>query len=66
MGYEVRRHVNAGFHVYDPQPVDCYIHYRTQKTGWQIAQVMGLQANAELRSRPHTIRMLDLGRRYNV
>ena len=65
-GYELRSNATAGPHVYDPQIVGCYIYYRTQKAGWQLAQVMGLQEGAAAQQRPHTLRMLDLGKRYNV
>lgn len=65
-GYEPREDVDAGPHAHDPQIVDCYIYYRMQKAGWHLARVMGVQENAELQSRPHTLRMLDLRKRYNI
>ena len=65
-GYEVRSDVGSGPPVYDPQIVGCYVYYCTQKAGWQLAQVVGLHGNEETQIRPHTIRMLDMGRRVNV
>lgn len=55
-GYELRCDAKSG----------CYVYYRTQKAGWQLAQVMGLLENPEVQNLPHTVRTLDLGKKFNV
>ena len=36
------------------------------RTGWQLARVVGVAEDAENKMFPHTIKMLDLGKQYNV
>ena len=50
-GYILRSDTNSGPHVYDPDVVGCYVYFRTQKVGWQLAQVVGLRENAAMQSR---------------
>ena len=70
------RHVPAGYFVccdtrerprlYSPDIVGSYIYFNTTHTGWQLARVVGIAEDAEIMSLPHTIKMLDLGKQYNV
>ena len=65
-GYELRSDVRSGPPIYDPQIVGCYVYYCTQTAGWLLGQVVRIQENAEVQTRPHTLRMLDVGKRFNV
>ena len=71
-----RRHVPTGYIVccvvrarpslYSPDIVGSYIYFKTTHAGWELARVVGLAEDAESKSLPHTIMMLDLGKQYNV
>ena len=52
--------------LYSSDIVGSYIYFKTTQTGWQLARVVGLAEDAESMSLPHTIKMLDLGKQYNV
>ena len=41
------------------------IYFKTTRAGWQLARVM-VAEDAESKELPHTIKLLDLGKRYNV
>ena len=70
------RHVLKGYKLccddrerpecFSPDIVGSYIYYNTTNAGWQLAKVVGLAEDAESKSLPHTIKMLDLGKQYNV
>lgn len=52
--------------LYSPDIVGSYIYFNTTPTGWQLARVVGIAEDAESVTLPHTIKMLDLGKQYNV
>ena len=70
------RHVPMGYKVccddrerpgcFSPDIVGSYIYYNTTNTGWQLAKVVVLSEDAESKSLPHTIKMLDQGKQCNV
>ena len=70
------RHVPTGYFVccdtrerpklYAPDIVGSYIYFKTAQAGWQLARVVGVEEDGESKSLPHTIKMLDLGKQYNV
>ena len=51
---------------FSPDIVGSSIYYNTTNTGWQLAKLVGLAEDAESKSLPLTIKMLDLGKQYNV
>ena len=52
--------------LYLPHIVGSYIYFKTTQIGWQLARVVGIAADAKSMSLPHTTKMLDLGKQYNV
>ena len=46
--------------------VGSYIYFNTSRAGWQLARVVMVAEDAESKELPHTIKLLDLGKRYNV
>lgn len=48
-----------------PWVMDC-THKEAVHLGWQLSRVVGVAEDAESKSLPHTIKMLDLGKQYNV
>ena len=64
-------HVPSGYFVccdtrersglYTPDIVGSYIYFNTAKSGWRLSRVVGVAEDAESKSLPHTIKMLDLG-----
>ena len=52
--------------LYSPDIVGSYIYFNTTKTGWQLSRVVGVEEDAESKDLPHTIKMLDLGKQFNV
>ena len=52
--------------LYTPVIIGSYIYFKTTHTGWQLARVVGIAEDGESKSLPHTIKMFDLGKQYNV
>ena len=52
--------------LYDRDMIGSYIHFTTSRAGWQLARVVMVAEDAESKKLPHTIKLLDLGKRYNV
>ena len=52
--------------LYTPDIVGSYIRFNTTHTCWQVARVVGIAEDAEIKSLPDTTKMLDLGKQYNV
>ena len=52
--------------LYSPDIVCSCIYNNTTNTGWQLARVVRLAEDAESKSRPNTIKVLDLPKQYNV
>ena len=48
-----------------PWVMDC-AHKESVHLGWQLARVVMVAEDAESKKLPHTVRLLDLGKRYNV
>ena len=65
-GYILTDDATRGPDVYHPDIIGCYVYFKTKKDGWHLAEVAGLQGNPEQLPLPHTLRMLDLGKRYSV
>ena len=65
-GYMVCCDVRARPSLYSPDIVGSYIYFKTTHAGWQLARVVRLAEDTKRKSLPHTIRMLDLGKEYNV
>ena len=42
------------------------MYFNTSQSGWQLSQVAGVAEDAESKSLPHTIKMLNLGKHYSV
>ena len=56
----------SGHDIYSPDIIDSYIFFKTAGDGCQFAKVVGLAEDAEIVMFPHTIKMLDWGKRFNV
>ena len=52
--------------MYWPDVIDSYIFFKTAGDGLQFANVVGPAEDAESVMFPHTIKMLDWGKRFNV
>ena len=52
--------------LYDRDMIGSYIYFKTYRAGWQLARVVVVAEDAESKELPHTIKLLDLGKRYNV
>ena len=52
--------------LYDRDMIGSYIYFKTYRAGWQLARVMMVAEDAESKELPHMIKLLDLGKRYNV
>ena len=52
--------------LYTPDIVGSYIYFNATHTGWQLARVVGIAEDAESKSLPHTIKMLDFEKQCNV
>ena len=42
------------------------IYFKTTRAGWQLARVVMVAEDAPNKALPHTIKLSDLGKRYNV
>ena len=70
------RHVATGYKVFcdtrgrprisDRKIIGSYIYFNTTRAGWQLARVVKVAEDAESKELPRTIKLLDLGKRYNV
>ena len=67
-GYKVCCDIRGrpGILVYDREIIGSYIYFKTTRAGWQLARVVMVAEDAESKELPHTIKLLDLGKRYNV
>ena len=52
--------------IYDREIIGSYIYFKTTRADWQLARVVMVAEDAESKELPHTIKLLDLGKRYNV
>ena len=52
--------------IYYRQITGSYIYFKTTRSGWQLARVAMVTQDAESKELPHTIKIPDLGKRYNV
>ena len=65
-GYKVCCDTRGRPRIYDREKIGSYIYFRTTRAGWQLARVVMVAEDAERKELPHTIKLLDLGKRYNV
>ena len=65
-GYKVRCDTRGRPRIYDREIIGSYIYFKTTRAGWQLARVVMVAEDAESKELPHTIKLLDLGKRYNV
>ena len=56
----------CGPDMYSSDIIGSYIFFKTAGDGWQFARVIGLAEDADSEVFPHTIKMLDWGKRRNV
>ena len=52
--------------MYSPDIIGSYNFFKTTGDGWQFAKVVGLAEDAESVKFPHTIKILDWGKRFYV
>ena len=68
-GYKVCCDTRGRPRIYDREIIGSYIplvYFKTTRAGWQLARVVMVAEDAESKELPHTIKLLDLGKRYNV
>ena len=63
--YEVCCDTRGRPRICDRQIVGSYIYFKTTHAGWQLDMVVMVAEDAESKELPHTIKLLDLGKRYN-
>lgn len=71
-----KRHVAPGYKLccdtrgrpklYDPDIVGSHIYFKTMQAGWQMARVVAVAEDGPSVGLPHTIKMLDMGKNFNV
>ena len=65
-GHKLSCDSRCGPDMYSPDIIDSYIFFKTAGDGWQFAKVVEPTEDAESVMFPHTIKMLDWGKRFNV
>ena len=65
-GYKVCCDVRGRPGIYSRDILGSYIYFKTSRAGWQLARVVMVAEDAPNKTLPHTIKLLDLGKRYNV
>ena len=65
-GYKVCRDTRGRPRIYVREIIGSYMYLKTTRTGWQLARVMMVAEDAESKELPHTTKLLNLGKRYNV
>ena len=65
-GYKVCCDTRDRSEIYDPDIIGSYIYFKTPHAGWQLARVVMVAEDAPSTLLPHTIKLLDLEKRYNV
>ena len=66
-GYEVCCDTRGRPGIYDRDIIGSYIYFKTTHNGWRLARVVLVaEEDAPNQAFPHTIILLDMGKRYNV
>ena len=65
-GPKLRCDPRHGPDMYSSNIIDSHISFKRADDGWQFAKVVGLEEDAKSVMFPHTINMLDRGKRFNV
>ena len=52
--------------IYERDIIGSHIYFKTSRAGWQLARVVMVADDAGSKELPHTIKLLDLGKRYDV
>ena len=65
-GHKLSCDSRCGPDMYSPDIIGSHILFKTAGDGWEFAKVVGLAEDAESVMFPHTIEMLDWGKRFNV
>ena len=65
-GHKLSCDSRCGPYMYSPDIIGSYIFFTAAGDGWQFAKVVGLAEDAESVMFPHTIKMLDWGKLFNV
>ena len=66
-GYKVCCDTRGRPGIYDRDIIGSYMYFKTSHAGWQLARVgMMVAEDSESKELPHTIKLLDLGKRYNI
>ena len=66
-GYKVCCNTRGRPGTYDRDIIGSYMYFKTTHNGWQLARVvMVAEEDAPNQAFPHTIKLLDMGKRYNV
>ena len=65
-GRKISCHSRCGPDMCSPHIIGSYVFFKTAGGGWQFAKVVGLTGDAESVMFPHTIKMLDWRKRFNV
>ena len=66
MCYQATRSAATQDAAYSPDIIDSSIFFKAAGDGWQFAKMVGPAEDAESEMFPHTIKMLDWGKRFNV
>ena len=65
-GHKLSCHSKCDPDMYSRDIIGSYIFFKTTGDGWQFAKVVGLVEDAESVKFPHTIKILDRGKRFYV
>ena len=65
-GPKLRCDPRHGPDMYSSNIIDSHIYFKRADDGWQFAKVVGLEEDAKSVMFPHTINMLDRGKRFNA
>ena len=65
-GHKLSCDSRCGPDMYPPNIIDSYNFSKTTGDGWQFAKVVGLAEDAQSVGFPHTIKMLDWGKRLHM
>lgn len=65
-GYKVFCDTRGRPGIYYRDILGSYTYFKTSRAGRQLARVVMVMEDAESKDLPHTIKLLDLGKRYNV
>ena len=65
-GHKLSCDSRCGPDMYSPDIIGSYIFFKIAGDGWQFTKVVGQAEDAESVIFPHTIKMLDWGKRFDV